>query len=253
MTQPSDPAPRIRAQVRFAMVPEWILFHEELDPYDKTLYAVLQRYADADGACFPGRPLLARRAGMSERRVDACVAALEKAEALTRHRRWLYPEGGVCTDPQEAQQRHLAVTSNEYLLRVLPPLHSVQGGGQDVHPPLHEVLGPPLHSVRPNENHLLNETPQPPTGGPTADAEKPNHEQPKPQPTARRSRRAQARADEEAREQARYRDEQDRMALRGRFKPWEPPPGAIWSDEHDGWLTTDGYVIRTTGTEKVRP
>lgn len=32
------------------------------------------------------------------------------------------------------------------------------------------------------------------------------------------------------------RDAQDRMALRGKYKPWAPPAGAVWSDDVDGWV-----------------
>lgn len=43
-------------------------------------------------------------------------------------------------------------------------------------------------------------------------------------------------------ERARWRDEQDRLALRGRHRPWQPPEGAVWSDELDGWAI-DGELV----------
>lgn len=35
-------------------------------------------------------------------------------------------------------------------------------------------------------------------------------------------------------------DTQDRLALRGRYKPWTPPADAVWSDDADGWVLPDG-------------
>lgn len=123
MTVRSDTGP-------FALVPEWVL---DADLSDRAirLYALLSRYADADGICYPSRRALAERLRCSEDSVDRAKRELVAAGALHVEARF-----------DEEGQR-----SNLYrIVRVLPA---------DVRPPLVTDAAPPLRSgAAQNENHV---------------------------------------------------------------------------------------------------
>lgn len=156
-----DP-PALRAQVRFGMTPEWVLFHPTLSVYAKTLYGVLDRHVDAHGACFPGRARLARLANMSERQVDKAVRELEDAQALQTRARWVDAEGAVYYERGLGRSQ----TSTEYtLIALVRPPHVVRD-------PPHTVLPSPHaqapHTVLPNESPTTtNEKHTPVTGSRT--------------------------------------------------------------------------------------
>lgn len=102
-----DEAPPRSDTGPFAIVPEWLL---DLDVTDKAvrLYAVLARYADADGLSWPSRTTLARRLRCSVDTVDRAATALIEAGALVKEQR--------TGDDGERQ------TSNLWtILRVRPP------------------------------------------------------------------------------------------------------------------------------------
>jgi len=105
----------------FAIIPEWVLDHPDLSDKAVRLYGILARYADAQGAAWPRRSVLAERLRASVKTVDRTVAELEKAEAIEVRARI---EGRV--------QR-----SNLYVLRRARP------GGTPVSPPLPTDDAPP--------------------------------------------------------------------------------------------------------------
>jgi hypothetical protein len=65
----------------FAIVPEWLLVADVSDRAVR-LYAVLARYADQAGECWPMRRTLADRLGCSVDSVDRAVRELKKAGAV---------------------------------------------------------------------------------------------------------------------------------------------------------------------------
>lgn len=69
----------------FALIPEWVL-DATLSDRAVRLYAVLGRYADDEGSCWPSRRTLWTRLRCSERSLDAAVLELENLGAVTRHR-----------------------------------------------------------------------------------------------------------------------------------------------------------------------
>jgi hypothetical protein len=97
----------IVADVRFAIVPEWVL---DLEVSDRAvrLYALLARHADGDGSgAIPGRKRLAKRLRCSVDSVDRAKAELVDAGALHVEHRFL-----------DGRQ-----TSNDYLVIRVPPGH----------------------------------------------------------------------------------------------------------------------------------
>ncbi len=116
MPQPHNPAP-LRADVLFAIIPEWVLFHPGLTSDDVRVYGVLHRHADKMSRCFPGQTLLAQQAHISVRTVRSSVERLEEAGAVSVRRRWTNTAGTIFYEggPGRAQ------TSSEYVLRAAPP------------------------------------------------------------------------------------------------------------------------------------
>lgn len=72
---------RLDADVTFAIVPEWIL-DADISANAVRLYAVLRRYADQDGACYPSRATLAGRLRVSRDTVDRAARELVDVGAL---------------------------------------------------------------------------------------------------------------------------------------------------------------------------
>lgn len=78
----SAPQRHVEADVYFAIVPEWIL-DSDISAQAVRLYAVLRRYADATGACFPSRKTLATRLKVeSPKTVDRAIKELVDIGAL---------------------------------------------------------------------------------------------------------------------------------------------------------------------------
>lgn len=121
----------------FATVPEWLLDSSCSDRAIR-LWAVLDRYADAEGRAFPGRPRLAERLGCGVSSVDRALAELVEAEAVATQAHYR-------SDGSRA--------ANSYWLWPAHP--PVPGGlptpGEGVAPP----VGPPLptqHAAGSNES-----------------------------------------------------------------------------------------------------
>ena len=76
----------LELQVRFAMVPEWVLDAEVSDRAVR-LYAVLARFADGAGRAWPGRALLAKRMRCSKDSIDRAMAELVTVGAITKRGR----------------------------------------------------------------------------------------------------------------------------------------------------------------------
>lgn len=83
---------RISADNYFAILPEWVLY-APITPNAKITYAVLQRYANSEGICFPSRATLANRIGVSVRAIDRALGELQDINAVRVQRR-KSPEGG---------------------------------------------------------------------------------------------------------------------------------------------------------------
>lgn len=132
-----DPAPEVvRRGYRFAILPEWVLYHRGLSDRAIRLFCVLDRFADADGACFPSRKTLAERMGTSIKTIDRAMAELGAAGAVT----------------VEVRMREGRQTSNRYVLHGDPP-----GGGTDVSPLVRSDAGVGDRSDAQNESHLERE------------------------------------------------------------------------------------------------
>jgi hypothetical protein len=71
----------------FGCIPEGLLLDSNVTSDAKVLYAVLSRYANRVGECWPGQETLAARLGWSDRRVRRHLAELVTAGALKAMRR----------------------------------------------------------------------------------------------------------------------------------------------------------------------
>lgn len=71
----------IEADLYFSIVPEWVL-DADISSNAIRLYAILRRYADASGSCFPSRATLAGRMRCSRDTVDRAVRELVTIGAL---------------------------------------------------------------------------------------------------------------------------------------------------------------------------
>lgn len=80
--------PTLGADQYFAIVPEWVLYHEDLSDRAVRLYGVLSRMADKHGVSWPSRAFLAERLRCSKESIDRAVKQLTGAEALAVERRF---------------------------------------------------------------------------------------------------------------------------------------------------------------------
>lgn len=103
------------ADYYFAIVPEWVL-DADVSSAAIRLYAVLRRYADRDGMCFPSRQTLAARMRCSDRTVDSAIKELLGLGALEKERRYK-DDGGY--------------TSNIYTVCSIPPSAKSSYGGEN--------------------------------------------------------------------------------------------------------------------------
>jgi len=67
---------------RYAMIPEWVIYHPDLTGSDVRVYAVMARMADAEGRCYPKADTVASRLNVSDDTVRRSIARLEAAGAL---------------------------------------------------------------------------------------------------------------------------------------------------------------------------
>lgn len=103
--------PTIHREYQFAIMPEWIVFHEGLSDRAVRLWAVLARHAGYDGSICPGRARLAALTGdCSTDSIDRAKTELIEAGALVVKHRW-----------EPGQQLPKTQRSNEYHLVDNPP------------------------------------------------------------------------------------------------------------------------------------
>ena len=65
----------------FAIVPEWILYSQK-SPVAICVYAVLNRYANQQGTCFPSRKTIAEKIRVSVNTVDRAIKELQELGAV---------------------------------------------------------------------------------------------------------------------------------------------------------------------------
>lgn len=70
----------IQSGYRFAVIPEWILYDVNIDPLDKVVYAVLDRFNGA--ACFPSLRTIGEKVNRDERSVRRSIHRLEEIGAI---------------------------------------------------------------------------------------------------------------------------------------------------------------------------
>jgi hypothetical protein len=157
----------VRARVRFAQIPEWIIMDPNISNGAMRLYALLARYANTDDEAWPKRKTLAERmpgrtlgeTGVSLTSIDKWLAELVTAGALTRELR--FRDNGM-------------QTSTSYTVEVIPlapdPAASPVSGegaspvsGEGASP----VSGEGKNESQLNESQWKNDTPR------TADADLP--------------------------------------------------------------------------------
>lgn len=107
----------VKRGYRFATVPEWVLFHAELQPVDVRVFGVLDRYANKAATAWPGLAKIGALAQCSE---DTARRAIRRLEAV----------GAVTVEPgvDDAGRQ----TSNRYHLAADAPMH--KGGSSGATP-----------------------------------------------------------------------------------------------------------------------
>jgi hypothetical protein len=97
----------VRATYRFARVPEWVLYHPDLNGTAVRVFGVLDRFDGRD--CFPGRKAVAERLGCSEETVKLALRALRSAGAIAVQARWVRGDGvSERGERQTTNRYHLA-------------------------------------------------------------------------------------------------------------------------------------------------
>jgi len=78
----------VRAQVRFAIVPEWLISADVPDKALRVYMALARRANNDDGTCYPSRETIAEDVGgCSVDTIDRCLKALAKIGAVTWEKR----------------------------------------------------------------------------------------------------------------------------------------------------------------------
>lgn len=72
---------------KFAIIPEWLLYHPTISPGAVRLYGALQRHANQEGAAWPGQERLGALLSCDTRTIRRWTAELELAGAVVAHQR----------------------------------------------------------------------------------------------------------------------------------------------------------------------
>ena len=120
---------KIQYDTPFTIVDRAVLMSEDLDVYDKTVYAILCSYANnTDRSCFPSYQTIARKAGCSRRKVISVIAHLERRGLIEKREQFssigdntsnLYivkPISGASPTPPNADDTPKLDLANENLL-----------------------------------------------------------------------------------------------------------------------------------------
>lgn len=102
-------APTVKRTYRFAIIPEWVLDHPELDGVAIRVFGILDRYAGEHSEAWPGLNTVAARSQLSVDTVRRAVSRLAGVGAVRVTRRY----------DSEGRQ-----TSNSYLLAGDGPLNA---------------------------------------------------------------------------------------------------------------------------------
>jgi hypothetical protein len=76
-----------RLGYRFAIIPEWVLYHPDLTPLAVRVYGCLARHGMDPDSCFPSHERIARLVGVDERSVARPVRQLVAVGAIAIRRR----------------------------------------------------------------------------------------------------------------------------------------------------------------------
>lgn len=142
----NDPAPdtdlEVKAEYLFAIVPEWVLY-ANISAHAVRLYAVLNRYAQGKGECYPSRKRLAGHLAVSKDTIDRALDDLVELGAIEVTKR----------QTERGEWR-----SNLYLVRTTPP----KGVAAPMPPPsrtrAHTVAAPVPTEREPIEREKLKGT-----------------------------------------------------------------------------------------------
>lgn len=114
--------------VKFVMVPQWVLFCEAISDRGLRLYAVLRKHADnATGESYPNRKTLAKRCRVSVKTIDRALKELVDAGAVLVRARWKNATGKSFRFAPDAT--HAERASSLYIIQSVPPADPGPGGG----------------------------------------------------------------------------------------------------------------------------
>lgn len=155
--------PPVQRDGNFAVIPEWIVFHDTLSPQAIRLYAVLSRYADRAGHAYPSRARLAADLHVSSpKTVDRALRELEDAGAVSIECR--YDAAGDRTSNGYTVHNTPAGVGTQ----MTPPLVTNDTGGRDTN----DTTGRDTDDSV-NESHLEEVPPTPTAAHDTGDTTPP--------------------------------------------------------------------------------
>lgn len=106
---------RIRSDVRFAIMPEWVLFHPDLSHAAVRIYGALVRHANSADEAWPSKARLSRECHCSPSTVKRAISDLLVVGAVER-------------EPRYEDGRQVA---NLYTVYTVPPLDRGEGATSD--------------------------------------------------------------------------------------------------------------------------
>ena len=130
----------LSVDVRFAMIPYWILLHEDISPIALRVYGVIRKHADNEtGEARPSRATLARLCRVSVKTIDRSLRELEKAGAVEVRARWRSVDGSSFSSAADGV--HVVRAPSWYVVKSIPskrrgrdttvptPVETSEGGG----------------------------------------------------------------------------------------------------------------------------
>jgi len=127
----------ISASAYFAVIPETVLYSEQISGNAVRVYGVLRRHADKDdNSCHPGRARIAKLAHISPSSVDRAIQQLVEAGFVTVHHR-RDPE-----NPDRSLSNRYVIHNEALVIHSTPPAGDYTPPADD-HTPLPLVNTPP--------------------------------------------------------------------------------------------------------------
>lgn len=133
MGNTTEPTRRVSTDTGpFALIPEWVIYHEGVSAVAVRLYATLARHADDTGSAYPSKKRLATLCGCSVSTIDRCITELVAARALHVEPR-TRDDGSRASNMYLVRRTHLTHDMGVHLTEDVAPHFTHEVGMNETH------------------------------------------------------------------------------------------------------------------------